>query len=102
MSVEAEIPAKGALINGKTAFYERHWIRGYEVEPDRMASVVSVGNLLQVIATAQDAAAYIVLTAPLKPATRAVWFPPGMCDKPCSVALGPERGARFCCGADNG
>jgi len=41
-------PPKGQLLPGKKSFAEQHWVRGYEVAPNRKLSIVSVGNLLQV------------------------------------------------------
>lgn len=46
-----KVPFQGELLNGKTSFAEQYWIRGYEVEPDQTASVISMGNLLQECAT---------------------------------------------------
>ena len=47
-AAEEGTPVKGRLLPDEKSFAEQHWVRGYEVEPDRRLSIVSVGNLLQV------------------------------------------------------
>jgi hypothetical protein len=67
-------PAPGLFTPNRASFSEEHRIRGYEVQPNQRANIVTVANLLQVRSgAARRAAAEISLSSTRPRADKWAW-----------------------------